>query len=338
MPGDENRWTSMIDKLLPFLEVSPPWFRTWIYILIVLIGLTAALGVVLYLRAPRTLRSFSVDRPLSGEEVALPATGRYFVEGKFPILRAPLEHGVVIEVLQLPEGREVPQSGIPRINPVEGRWEHGSVQFAGEGPHEIVATARVAGLSVFRKVPVTCIRKAEFYSAHIRRDRRQRGAPDVALPSSGDVDLQAVYQQADRGQREFFAQYPQDPDAALATVTRTLDTIDRVLPLFPDDTFLQNVRAFMFKNRALVMKALGRKDEFERSLDNAEATFAAIRDQVPNDASAWLGLGNVLLLRERPQEGLVYIRRALELEPENAAAQNDEQVALAMIKHRGSES
>jgi len=332
MAGDGNRFVSYLDKLLPFLEVSPPWFRTWIYILTVLIGLTIALGVIFYLKAPRTLGSFSVERPKPGEQIPLPASRRHFVEGKFPILREPVEHSVMIEVFRLPEREGVPQEGKPRINPVDGQWEHESVQFAGPGSHEIIATAHVGGWSVYRKVLVSCIGKAEHYQADIGRDRRLRAVPELAPARREEVDLQKVYQETSRLQEEFFSYYPGNLKSALQTVNRTFDVLDRILPLFPDDIYLQNVRAYTFKNYAMVMRDLGRQEEFDRSLGQAEKMFAAIRDQAPRNVGAWNGLGSVHILRGRPEEALRYIDRALELDPNYEAARQDRETALRLLR------
>jgi len=119
---------------------------------------------------------------------------------------------------------------------------------------------------------------------------------------------------------------------ALKTADGTLESLGDLLRKFPDERFLQNTLGYTFKNKAKVMQALGRKSEFEASLDLAEKTFAAVRDQAPEDAGAWNGLGNVYLLQGDAKRALQHIERALELDPEYEAAKNDRDLAERMLK------
>ena len=62
--------------------------------------------------------------------------------------------------------------------------------------------------------------------------------------------------------------------------------------------------------------------------------FEIIRQQQPEDPAAWNGLGSVALLRGEPDHALVYIDRALEIEPDYAAAKHDREIALQMLKRQ----
>ena len=100
---------------------------------------------------------------------------------------------------------------------------------------------------------------------------------------------------------------------------------------FPNDLWLQQVRAYTFKNYALLMRSLNRMDEFNRGLSEAEKMFEAIRDQDPKEAGAWNGLGSVAAIRGEYQKALVYIDMALEIAPDYEAALQDKEMILRLI-------
>jgi tetratricopeptide (TPR) repeat protein len=84
----------------------------------------------------------------------------------------------------------------------------------------------------------------------------------------------------------------------------------------------------------MVMRARGNDDQFKHALSEAEKMFETIRQQEPDDPSAWNGLGNVALLRNDPSSALNYIDRALEIRPDYEAARNDRTLALRMLQEQ----
>ena len=101
---------------------------------------------------------------------------------------------------------------------------------------------------------------------------------------------------------------------------------------FPNDLWLQQVRAYTLKNYAMLMRSVGRDDEFNRGLSEAEKMFKAIRDQDPKEAGAWNGLGSIAALRSEYQKALAYIDMALEIAPGYDAARHDRDMILRMMK------
>jgi tetratricopeptide (TPR) repeat protein len=99
---------------------------------------------------------------------------------------------------------------------------------------------------------------------------------------------------------------------------------------------LQNFRAYAYKNYAMIMHDLGRKEAFEGALNESEVMFEAIRQQHPADkverAGAWNGLGSIALLREDPRTALLYIEKALEILPDYPQAKEDRELALKMLE------
>jgi tetratricopeptide (TPR) repeat protein len=138
-------------------------------------------------------------------------------------------------------------------------------------------------------------------------------------------------------QNEFFRYYSAgDFEHASATIAGTLEIVDQILPeflpAFPNDLWLQQVRAYTFKNYAMLMRSVNRIDEFNRGLSEAEKMFKAIRDQNPKEAGAWNGLGSIAALRGEYEKALVYIDMALEIAPDYEAALQDKEMVLRLMK------
>jgi tetratricopeptide (TPR) repeat protein len=138
-------------------------------------------------------------------------------------------------------------------------------------------------------------------------------------------------------QEEFSALFPQDLNGAERNAAQTLDLLDQVLPSYPNDWRLQNLRAYAAKNYAMVMRARGNDDQFKRALSEAEKMFEAIRQQEPDDPGAWNGLGSVALLRNDPSNALNYIDRALEIRPDYEAARHDRTIAVRMLQEKAAD-
>ena len=268
----------------------------------------------------KALEEFAITRPQLNEGIPLPERGIGVVKGRFPVLQRTGEAGVTVEVYRLPQREMVPQEmSRARLDPVNGQWEY-DARFGGQGPHEIVATANVRGVTAVRSVRMHCVKRVDFLK---RIMAGQDVPPEVRLAAQRlSEDQWKCLRQMQAGQWV----------EALKTADGTLESLGDLLRKFPDERFLQNTLGYTFKNKAKVMQALGRKSEFEASLDLAEKTFAAVRDQAPEDAGAWNGLGNVYLLQGDAKRALQHIERALELDPEYEAAKNDRDLAERMLK------
>lgn len=344
MGGDVNKFTQYLDQLLPFLESAPTWLKIWLYVLIFLVFMTLAAISICYLATKdrrtteSSLKYFSVENPQDKGEIPLGDSQTWILEGNFPVIEDDeLARTVKIEVDVFeaePVRKKIDQSGKTRISTIDGTWSYESAHFAGEGLHEIVVSAFVGVRNVYRRLKVNCIAKSTSYRKSIEKDRQIRGAQKLVLANPGEVSLPVVHQELYKMQNDFFEHFPRDLEQSQVTISKTLEIVDGLLPLFPNDLYLQNVRAYTFKNYAMVMERVNRQTEFKRALDESARMFEAIREQDPRDAGAWNGLGSVLLLRRDPQTALRYIERALEINPNYKEALHDKNIALAMIEEQ----
>ena len=290
------------------------------------------------LRTSNPETNFSIVRPNNNEELPLGEDQTWMLEGKFPIIYDNQDTkespNITVEVYKIPGRKPVPQTGKPCISTVQGLWRFESANFAGTGDYEIVVKAALDGWKDFRSINVRCLQKGEAYQQAIIRDREYRNSSSLILPTSQEISLPQMYQDLYQLQNQFFEFYPQDLDGALKVIFKTLDTLDPVLPIFPNDLYFQNTRAYTFKNYAMVMDDLKRPEEFNRTLKESERMFEAIRQQNPEDAGAWNGLGNVALLRKDPKTALQYIEKALDLMSNYPEAINDREIALTMLKEQ----
>jgi tetratricopeptide (TPR) repeat protein len=134
-------------------------------------------------------------------------------------------------------------------------------------------------------------------------------------------------------QQEFFQTLEKgDKQGALESTDRAFRTLDLLSSNFPDDPQIENARAYMYKNRALVLKQLGQNEDSNRSLAEAQRLFEGVLRQNPEDAGAWNGLGSVFIVKEDAKRALEYIDRALSIQPEYDAAKHDRQLAMRILK------
>lgn len=342
MAEEAGRFVGLLDQVFPFLQASPLWLKYWIYVLIFLNFLTLGGVAISYLmekesgRREQSLKHhFSIDRPEDNQELPLGESQSWMLEGKFPVVTDGQDSGgivnIEIEVFKMPERQSIRQTGRPRISTINGLWRFEHAAFAGEGFYEIIATATIGKKSDWRLIKVKCTRKAAAYKRAIERDREYRGVSGLVVATPEEVSLPRLKQELHHMQSQFFELYPRDLEGALQIVYKTLDVLDPILPIFPNDFYLQNVRAYTFKNYAMAMRHSNRHEEFERALKEAERMFEAIREQKPGDAGAWNGLGSVALLRKDPKKALQYIDEALVLMPDYLEAIHDRDIALKML-------
>jgi hypothetical protein len=338
----------LLDQVLPFLETAPPWLRVWIYVLIGLNFATIAGVSISYLISKEkraeseSSTNFSIESPKKDEIIPLGDTGRWVVTGKFPVIPAEkdIKHEVEIQVMRLQDNGKgdnvtVPQDGAPPlISTVQGLWRSESVLFMGAGKYEVTAIARFGTGTDFKSVTVTCSDKSSGYRQSILDDRSHRGAPPIVWPQPGAVSFSQIEPQAIEFQAQFEQQYLKQNDlpAALETVNLALNLVEPLLPSAPNDYNLQNYRAYMLKNYAMIMRDMGKTEEATRSLDEAWKMFSAILEQFPKDPGAWNGLGSVAMLRGDPQMALQYIDQALKIEPNYSYAKQDKETVLAQLK------
>jgi hypothetical protein len=189
-----------------------------------------------------------------------------------------------VQVLKLPDGQSIPQSGQKIKSSFDGQWSFEPAKFAGYGVYEIKATGLLNGESLVRTVTVTGYDKATVYKLSIEREKRFRtGADIVALPA-GATSPDQVIEQFNQLQNSFMAAYSahqppthDDMQNALANVNHGLDLVDSALPLWPNNFDLQNARAFLLKNYATVGQDL-KRPEAKQALDEAKLMFEAVRE------------------------------------------------------------
>jgi tetratricopeptide (TPR) repeat protein len=342
-----SKLAKFLDQLLPFLESCPAWLRTWFYVLVVLNFLTIAAILVANLTYKQqhlkdeSLQRFSVDQPRGNEEIPLGANLSWMLVGKLPVLEEKQEPPhVTVEVLKLPERTAVAQSGIWRPDTVQGFWRYESARFDGEGSYEIVATIARGSLSLPRIVQVRCVEKAAAYLDAVKQGRvaQGRAALDAAKPVAvaPSIPLPALKEQLMAMDYQFRKLYgmDRDLDGSLKVASSALALLDPVLPQHADDFQLQNYRAYFLKDYAMVMLDQNRPEEANAALHEANKMFSAIREQQPNDPSAWNGLGSVAALMGDYHSALYYIDQALAIEKDYTEAQHDREMVLNALRQQ----
>jgi hypothetical protein len=293
------------------------------------------IGQTIIIKFP-LLACFSIDSPLEREEIPLGEQQGRILEGSFPILSAHPDLAetakVDVEVLRFPEGNAIKQNGTDQISIYQGKWYYVKAKFTGEGVYDVIAKARIGKNEDFRKVRVNCIDKGKYYKRTIEEDQKIRGVKVFRSIEPEVKNLNDLKSNLYEKQNEFFDYYPGDIPHATLIIRETLEILDQILPKFPDDLWLQNVRAYTFKNYAMVMRDSHNDDEFLRGLSEAEKMFKAVRDQDPGDAGAWNGLGSIATLRGKYKEALDYIEKALEINPNYEEALKDKETVLKNMK------
>jgi tetratricopeptide (TPR) repeat protein len=154
----------------------------------------------------------------------------------------------------------------------------------------------------------------------------------LILPTRGSEPLPLIKEELGRLQGDFFTRLEGDDVAgALDVAQRTLATLDRISPLYPEDVYLQAVRGYTHKNCAIALLSFGRDADASARLDAADRVFTTLLDEYPDDPSASDGKGSVLATRGELKESLPYFERAIELKPDFVEArQNRDAVVQAL--------
>ncbi|HEX4717820.1 MAG TPA: TIR domain-containing protein [Thermoleophilaceae bacterium] len=157
----------------------------------------------------------------------------------------------------------------------------------------------------------------------------------LLLPGRDTEPLERVQREVHERQVEFFALLDQDRLAdALEVAQRTLDTLNRVSPLYPDDLELQTARGYTYKNCGIGLRDFGRADEAASNLDQADAVFDTLLEEYPDDPAAWDGKGSVLATRGDLEASLPYFERAIELKPDYVEARRNRDMVVQALGAR----
>ncbi len=343
MSESGGKFLSFLDRLLPFLSLCPPWFRFWVHALILLNFLTIAGLAIVYLSSKEkasdegSLSFFSFITPADSQEIPLNDDSSWMLTGNLPKAK---DADFDVQILKLPGRDPVPQTGQKIKSTFDGHWSFEPARFDGPGSYEIKATGLLQGDSLVRTVTVTCYDKATAYKLSIGREEKFRPGADIVSLPKGAVSPDQIAGEWAKLQNDFLALYmSQQPPAtadvekALAIANQGLDLIDSVLPLAPNNFDLQNARAFFLKDYAMAALDLHRP-EANQALQEAKLMFEAVVEQAPTDTNAWNGLGNVYLMNGQPSKAIFFIRRALQLAPDNFFAQNDLALATKQVEEQ----
>ena len=155
---------------------------------------------------------------------------------------------------------------------------------------------------------------------------------ELILPTTGIIPLRDAQRELYELQLQYFKHLDVNNAEALKLAQKTQAYLDRVMPLYPQDGYLKVNRGYLFKNEAMALLRLGRRDEAKAALNQGEVVFRTMLDEIPDDPSAWNGLGSVEAVRENYEKALGYIDRALEIAPDYPEALRDKKQVLARIK------
>jgi tetratricopeptide (TPR) repeat protein len=171
------------------------------------------------------------------------------------------------------------------------------------------------------------------WNVHLERLlERVRG---LLAPDRATEPLAAVKREVQEGQVAFFALLAQERLAdALEIAQETLETLNRVSPLYPGDVDLQTARGYTYKNCGMALRDFGRMAESAASLDEAEAVFDTLLQEYPADPAAWDGKGSVLAVRGELADSLPYFEKAIELKPDYAEARGNRDMVIQALGGR----
>jgi hypothetical protein len=156
---------------------------------------------------------------------------------------------------------------------------------------------------------------------------------ELILPKEGQISLAQARQELFQRQQHYFSV---QAAKALEIAQQALVFLDRVSPLYPHDHYLQLMRGYFHKNEALALQNLGRYEEIDKPLEEADRVFKTMLQERPEDAGAWNGRGSVETLRGNLEEALQFIDRSLEIDPDYEAAKSDRESVLYLLQQQNS--
>lgn len=155
-----------------------------------------------------------------------------------------------------------------------------------------------------------------------------------ALEKTGDrVPRNELLDRLYEMQSEFFlALKTNRQQDARDVVRRALTLLDRQLPRYPQDGYLQLFRGYFEKNLGIVLREQGDEAGAAAAIERSDRVFQVMRTELEaQTASAYNGIGSALIMKGQPREALEWIDRALELVPDYAEALHDRELALSLI-------
>jgi tetratricopeptide (TPR) repeat protein len=151
-------------------------------------------------------------------------------------------------------------------------------------------------------------------------------------PRSTSHKISSIRKYLYKKQLDFFDFLTRDPHKALELCRDTLDYVDQILQLYPNDDYIQSVKGYLHKDEAQALLKLGsQKTEIRKALDKAEQVFNNILVERPNDEAAWNGKGNVEALLGNHKEAIVYYSKAISINPNYSPAIHDRDLSLASL-------
>jgi len=152
---------------------------------------------------------------------------------------------------------------------------------------------------------------------------------ELVVPTRGQMSLQQATQELEQKQREYFELLENNSAEALDLAQKTQASLDRVLPLYPQDPRLKVTRGYLFKNEAMALGRLGRYKESEVALAKGERIFRTMIKERRRDAGAWNGLGSIEAVRGNLEKAHEYVDKALTILPDYPDARQDHAQILA---------
>ena len=154
---------------------------------------------------------------------------------------------------------------------------------------------------------------------------------ELVLLGGDRLPLSQIQKELHQKQLRYFDLLSRSAAEALEFSQKTLAYLDHVSPLYPNDSYLQVVRGYFHKNEAMALRTLGRNEEFEKALNEAERVFDTMISERSEDAGAWNGKGSVEALRGNYQQALHFVDRALDINPNYEAAKRDREEILRRL-------
>ncbi len=164
------------------------------------------------------------------------------------------------------------------------------------------------------------MRKSRWLSDMEELNERLR---ELIAPKRRHTPLPDARQEAYQLQLRYFEAFDHNMADALDLARKANETLDRVLPLYPQDSYLKICRGYAHKNEAMALRGLGRDREGNLALKKAEAIFDTMREEAPGDAGAWDGSGSVAVLQGKLQEAVKYFEKALQIYPDYKEAKEN---------------
>lgn len=155
---------------------------------------------------------------------------------------------------------------------------------------------------------------------------------EIILPTAIEITQPRAEQELYAMQLRYFDLIENKAAAeALDLAQKTQAYLDRVMPLYPQNSVLKSTRGYLYKNEAMALNYLERYGEAEEALNKGEVIFRTMIDERPRDAGAWNGLGSIEAVRGNYEKAHKYVDRALEILPDYPAAIQDHEEILARL-------